>query len=194
MVHDPSRETFKTWTRWGRVGEHGQSALIGNGSFEDALKQYNKKFKDKSGLCWADRNSDPKSGKYAYVERNYGPDSDDDNDEAADGGASDDVSGEIQSKLGPAVQSLMQLIFNQQYINATMSHLNYDANKMPLGKLSGATINRGFRYLKELASLLQTGGFGDQINELSNQYYSTIPHDFGKFTYYLFRGLALTYR
>ena len=38
---------YKTWTRWGRVGEHGQSALLGSGSFADALKNFEKKFKDK---------------------------------------------------------------------------------------------------------------------------------------------------
>ena len=48
----------------GRVGAHGQTAFWGNGSLNDAIKQYEKKFKDKSGLAWADRLGDPHPGKY----------------------------------------------------------------------------------------------------------------------------------
>jgi poly [ADP-ribose] polymerase len=87
----------------------------------------------------------------------------------------------VKSMLAAPVQSLMQLIFNQQYMNEAMAALNYDADKMPLGKLSKATINRGFQTLKELAALLQ-GAVSSQteIEELSNRYYSLIPHNFGR--------------
>ena len=37
--------------------------MLGNGSLPDAIKNFEKKFKDKSGLKWEDRGSDPKSGK-----------------------------------------------------------------------------------------------------------------------------------
>lgn len=75
----------------------------------------------------------------------------------------------------------MQLIFNQQYMNEAMSDLNYDANKMPLGKLSKATITRGFETLTELSALLRDGQASRQeIEDLSNLYYSLIPHNFGR--------------
>jgi hypothetical protein len=47
------------------------------------LKQYESKFKAKSGLKWADRGEDPKSGKYAYVERSYEPDTEDEDEPVA---------------------------------------------------------------------------------------------------------------
>jgi poly [ADP-ribose] polymerase 2/3/4 len=47
------------------------------------LWQYQKKFKDKSGLAWANRGDDPKKGKYAYVERSSEPDTDDEEQTAA---------------------------------------------------------------------------------------------------------------
>lgn len=76
----------------------------------------------------------------------------------------------------------MTLIFNQQYFDATMSALNYDANKLPLGKLSKATIARGFQALKDLSTLLdQTDATSRaEIERLSNLYYSVIPHAFGR--------------
>ena len=62
-----------------------------------------------------------------------------------------------------------------------MSDLNYDANKMPLGKLSKATIKRGFEALTELSALLRDGrGSREEIEDLSNRYYSLIPHNFGR--------------
>ncbi|KAF2675763.1 PARP-domain-containing protein [Lentithecium fluviatile CBS 122367] len=184
LLYNPATGDYKTWTRWGRVGDRGQSATLGNGSLGDALKNYQKKFKDKSGLSWDNRGDNPKSGKYAYVERSYEPDTEDEEDQPVavngHGHQSHSVS-PVKSTLEAPVQSLMQLIFNQQYMNEVMSDLNYDADKMPLGKLSKATINRGFQTLKELASLLQ-GAVSSrvEIEDLSNRYYSLIPHNFGR--------------
>lgn len=54
---------------------------------------------------------------------------------------------------------------------------------MPLGKLSKATILRGFQTLKDLSVVLQNsaptnGGAG--VEDLSNLFYSIIPHVFGR--------------
>ncbi|KAI8932727.1 hypothetical protein NX059_010218 [Plenodomus lindquistii] len=177
---------YKTWTRWGRVGERGQNAILGNGSVDDALWNFEKKFKDKSGLKWDDRGSNPKAGKYAYVERSYNPDSDDEEDDAGSGAGAD---GEVKTEtkaadctLDAPTQDLMKLIFNQQYFAETMTALNYDANKLPLGKLSKGTIARGFQALKDLSVLLDNADEDSkiEIERLSNQYFSVIPHAFGR--------------
>ncbi|KAF2019211.1 PARP-domain-containing protein [Aaosphaeria arxii CBS 175.79] len=186
LLRHPASLDYKTWTRWGRVGDFGQKAVLGSGSLDDAMSNFEKKFKDKSGLAWSNRAADPKKGKYAYVERSYAPDSDDEEGTGGpagkDGEDEDDEKPKVaESTLAPEVQSLMQLIFNQQYMNAAMDDLNYDANKMPLGKLSKATINRGFQNLKDLAALLQSGQSNhSDIEDLSNRYYSLIPHNFGR--------------
>lgn len=122
------------------------------------------------------------------MERSYNPDSDDDQDEASD---ADDVAESTvpESTLEEPVQRLMELIFNQGYFQAAMSSLNYDANKLPLGKLSKATITRGFQQLKDLAALLDDPSLAqsrwdrsvqDATEHLSNTYYSVIPHAFGR--------------
>lgn len=115
---------FKTWTRWGRVGERGQSAVLGSGSFQDALSNFDKKFKDKTGLKWDDRGSDPKPKKYVFVEKSYEPDSDEDEAPAKAKGskAPNGVSRASPPKctLEPPVKSLMELIFNQQYFEQAM--------------------------------------------------------------------------
>ncbi|KAL8366761.1 hypothetical protein RB599_011246, partial [Gaeumannomyces hyphopodioides] len=182
---------FKTWTRWGRVGELGQKAVLGNGTEEDAINQFEKKFKDKSGHSWEDRLAPPKAGKYTFVERSYNEDSDDEDEVMAD---DDDEEGNDKwipptCSLEEPVQELMKLIFNQQYFAAAMSELNYDANKLPLGKLSKSTISRGFQALKDLSALLDDPSLAQAdygmnadaaIEHLSNSYYSVIPHAFGR--------------
>lgn len=184
---------YRTWTRWGRVGERGQTQVAAEGGLQAALRQFEKKFKDKSGLAWDQRGQTPKPGKYAFVERNYNEDSDeDDDDEAEEASGTKEKSSDWKppkSTLHPAVQQLMQLIFNQQFFAATMSALNYDANKLPLGKLSKATITRGFQALKDLSALIadptlatSTYGmaYGPAVEQLSNSFYSLIPHAFGR--------------
>lgn len=83
----------------------------------------------------------------------------------------------------------MEFIFNPTFMNATMADLNYDAKKLPLGKLSKNTITRGFQTLKDLMELLDdqslaqsryNSAYAPAVEQLSNQYYSVIPHAFGR--------------
>jgi poly [ADP-ribose] polymerase 2/3/4 len=91
--------------------------------------------------------------------------------------------------LDKPVQRVMEMIFNQQYFDAVMNQLNYDANKMPLGKLSKKTILKGYQALKDLAALLDDAAlaqtqynttFSAATEQLSNLYFSFIPHAFGR--------------
>ncbi|KAF2636248.1 PARP-domain-containing protein [Massarina eburnea CBS 473.64] len=186
LLWNPATQDYKTWTRWGRVGSYGQTATLGNGDLKGAIKVYGQKFKSKSGLSWEDRGANPVKGQYAYVERSYEADSEEEEvSEEVSANGYDRTSRSVspaKSTLAVPVQNLMRLIFNQNYMNEAMNALNYDANKMPLGRLSKATINRGFQMLKDLAALFNgaTGFSRDEVEDLSNTYYSLIPHNFGR--------------
>lgn len=170
------------------MGEQGQHSALGSGSLDEALKIFRDKFRSKAGLSWENRGDRPKPGKYAFIERSYEPDSEEDEEtnEAQPGVKQED---EPESKLSRPVQDLMQLIFNPDYFMNAMSDLNYDSKKMPLGKLSKAMITRGFETLKELSELLDdpslaASQYGTSINQaheqLSNLYFTIIPHAFGR--------------
>ncbi|KAI1647831.1 PARP-domain-containing protein [Daldinia loculata] len=185
------KDRFICWTRWGRVGEHGQSKAVGDGTLDSALREFNNKFKSKTGLSWVNRGEHPRSGKYAFIEKSYEPDSEDEDDTKDTKGGTIKIEDdeEPESKLSKPVQELMQLIFNQQYFAATMRDLNYDAVKLPLGKLSKTTISRGFQALKDLSALIQNPALATsqhQTNyisateQLSNLYFTLIPHAFGR--------------
>ena len=173
--------------------------MLGDGSLDDARKQFAKKFKDKTGHTWENRLEPPKKGKYTFIERNYESDSSDEDDDelpgAGDRRASKTSIGSsikkesVQSTLAPPVQALMRLIFNQEFFAANMASMSYDSNKLPLGKLSKRTLKQGYEALKKLAELFANPAlaqqehnlsYSDAVTDCSNAFYTTIPHSFGR--------------
>ena len=189
QVLEHTNGMYYTWTRWGRVGENGQNKVLGDGTLQNAVKEFEKKFRDKSGNTWIRRDDPPNPGKYVLLEISYG-ESDGEDDELPGAGSRRDskdtlissASSEIESKLPKPVADLMSLIFNNDFFSSTLADLEYDATKMPLGKLSKKTLLQGYEVLKDLSTLIGSGGPGDAetIIERSNTYYSLIPHAFGR--------------
>jgi len=57
------------WTRWGRVGARGQSSLKRSKNYENGIKAFEKKFRDKTRNQWHERDNFVKvKGKYDIVE------------------------------------------------------------------------------------------------------------------------------
>lgn len=178
-----------TPTRWGRVGEPGQFKMVADGdSYDIALNEFKKKFKDKTGNSWEDRATGPmKKGKYVFLERSY-DDSEEDEEDALPGAEkrkqdkSNSIKDEkedeevVESKLPEPIQRLLKLIFNQDNFQSVLESLDYDVRKMPLGKLSKSSLLRGYEVLKELASIVDPNADRSTVETLSNQYLSLIPH------------------
>lgn len=162
---------FMVHTRWGRVGEFGQVKTLGPFDVDDALKEYNKKFKDKSGYKWEDRSQPAKKGKYTFLERNYEDDGDNDEEtvKKEEDDEDDDATPKIASKLPIQTQRLVELIFNQNHFNAVLENIGYNANKLPLGKLSKATLKTGFEHLHELASLIKHPNLSQNKYQISQK-------------------------
>lgn len=156
LLENAAKTKYTTWTRWGRVGEHGTTKGLGDGSFVGALKQFEAKFKDKTGNKWGNRLDPPKAKKYVFLGKfrenlpRYGKLSHDRAEKNYDPIASTSSAAKTtaESQLPEPVQHLMQLIFNQQYMKAAMAELDYDAEKLPLGKLSVRTIEQAYLVLK----------------------------------------------
>ncbi|XP_057838733.2 poly [ADP-ribose] polymerase 2-A isoform X3 [Cryptomeria japonica] len=56
--------------------------------------------------------------------------------------------------------------------------LGYNADKLPLGKLSKSTILKGYEVLKRISVAIENQNRND-IRHLSSEFYTVIPHDFG---------------
>ncbi|KAJ5218093.1 uncharacterized protein N7498_000192 [Penicillium cinerascens] len=180
-------QNYFTWTRWGRVGEHGQSACLGDGTLANAMRYFETKFKDKSGLKWENRLDPAKPKKYTFIERNY--EEDDEGDDEVKKEETEDSKPKVESALSKPLQNLMSFIFNSQHFIEAMASMSYDAKKLPLGKLSDRTLKNGFSILKELSELIADPslaqskydtGYGTATETLSDQYFTIIPHVFGR--------------
>ncbi|KAF3296792.1 hypothetical protein TWF132_009302 [Orbilia oligospora] len=168
--------SYAVWTRWGRVGESGQNKLMSGYGLDSALKEFNKKFKDKTGVNWDDRLNADRANKYTYLEKDYAPP-----EEETKKVKKEKDTEVIESKLPMQTQIIANLIFNKDFIQQSMAELNYDAKKLPLGRLNKNTIARGYAQLKAIGEALNAGTSNRSIFEqLTNSYYSTIPHSFGR--------------
>ncbi|KDQ10244.1 hypothetical protein BOTBODRAFT_136978 [Botryobasidium botryosum FD-172 SS1] len=185
----------RLFVRWGRTGENGASQSKGPWPATMAINEFKKQYRSKTATAWEDRKSMvAKPGKYTWLERDF-ENADEEEDGKGEGSSKDKGKGKAKpeseripdSVLAPEVQSLCRLIFNVSFIDAALSSMNYDANKLPLGKMSKSTILKGFAALKELSEVIEDatkaaafGGLGPACAELSNRYYSVIPHVFGR--------------
>ncbi|XP_004411564.1 PREDICTED: poly [ADP-ribose] polymerase 3 [Odobenus rosmarus divergens] len=175
-------DRFACWNRWGRVGEVGQSKLSYFKLLEDAKKDFEKKFREKTKNSWVERDhfvAHP--GKYTLIEVQ----GDSEAQEAVvkvDGGPVRAVVQRVRPcSLDAATRKLITNIFSKDMFKNAMTLMNLDVKKMPLGKLSKQQIARGFEALEALEVALRapTDG-GLSLEALSSHFYTVIPHNFGR--------------
>nr|XP_025888138.1 poly [ADP-ribose] polymerase 2 isoform X2 [Solanum lycopersicum] len=83
-----------------------------------------------------------------------------------------------ETKLEAPIAKFISLICDINMMRQQMMEIGYNANKLPLGKLSKKTILKGYDVLKNIADVI--GQFNRTLLEdLSSQFYTVIPHDFG---------------
>ncbi|KNZ78174.1 Poly [ADP-ribose] polymerase 2-A [Termitomyces sp. J132] len=160
------------YTRWGRVGENGQNQTKGPWAPQVAIGEFKKQFKSKTAVSWEDRvGMIAKKGKYTWIERDYSDEDDSKDDKKADNKEPVVIP---DSKLEPEIQNLCKLIFSTSLIDAHLSSMNYDAKKLPLGKLAKSTILSGFAALKANEELNLVDALGDM--EIASKLISTNLH------------------
>uniref|UniRef100_A0A8B8BUJ9 Poly [ADP-ribose] polymerase n=1 Tax=Crassostrea virginica TaxID=6565 RepID=A0A8B8BUJ9_CRAVI len=171
--------SFYAWNRWGRVGESGSNAMKGPfGTADAAIKDFTKKFKDKTGNSWDDRDTFvPKTKKYTMIEMSL--EDEDETDAPAQAAVSKSTGPTEKCTLDVPTQDLLKLIFNHDMFKDAMKSFDIDVKKMPLGKLSKTQIARGFEVLEELEKAVDSKN-KKKMMELSSKFYTVIPHDFGR--------------
>ncbi|KAK3103750.1 hypothetical protein FSP39_021612 [Pinctada imbricata] len=169
--------TYYAWNRWGRVGEPGANANKGFSSADDAIKDFKKKFSDKTKNKWENRGSfKPVPGKYTMIDMA----ADDEEDETDAPGASVPSGPTAACTLDKATQGLMKLIFDNDMFKDAMKSFDIDVKKMPLGKLSKTQIAKGFECLEEIEEAVKAKKPKNTLAALSSKFYTLIPHDFGR--------------
>lgn len=157
-------------TRWGRVGKAGQKSILGPYTINVAIAEYESKFREKHV-----------NGEYRELEMNYGEDQ---QEEPAQSNQVSNIeknplSDYQESKLPKQVKDLITLIFDIGMMNKQMKQIGYNVSKMPLGKLSRQNIKKGYKILEQLYEEIKTKRREAVVEQLTNEFYSYIPHDVG---------------
>lgn len=183
-------KSFTLFTRWGRVGEAGNWTTTPNGSLAEAKSAWEKKWKDKTKNDWKDReNFVKKAGAYSPMDIE-----EEEETKPKKKTYSDEPDAEEESRtepreeeftpsfLEPRLKSLIDLIFDSNMLARSMADLKIDIKKMPLGKINRNLVTKGYGVLKEIETVLlstdDTQRF--KLPSLSSQFYTYIPHDFGR--------------
>jgi len=183
---------YYAWFRWGRVGETGQSSLSSGFSAPDgAIKAFEAKYKDKTSNNWATRkNFVAKAGKYTLIEIDRSAEASQKATEVEEKLKAIDKSAAVvqkkvqktvaPTKLHPRVESFMNLIFDHDMFKGAMASFDIDVKKMPLGQISKSQVAKGYKVLEDLDDALKNNKGATVINQISSQFYTVIPHSFGR--------------
>ncbi|KAH6813942.1 polymerase [Perilla frutescens var. frutescens] len=169
---------FMVYYRWGRVGVKGQDKLNGPyNSQEAAITEFEKKFYDKTrNEWWNRRNFVSHLRSYTWLEMDYSETRTEPSARAEKEPTR--TLGSEESKLEPRIAKFISLICNMSMMRQQMMEIGYNAEKLPLGKLSKTTVLKGYDVLKRISDVI---GQADRktLEQLSGEFYTVIPHDFG---------------
>nr|XP_028956267.1 poly [ADP-ribose] polymerase 2-B-like isoform X12 [Malus domestica] len=84
----------------------------------------------------------------------------------------------LETQLEPCIANFISLIFNIDMMKPHVMEIVYNADKLPLGKLSKSTILKGYNILQRISDVIGSSN-RELIEQLSGEFYTVIPHDFG---------------
>ncbi|XP_062938873.1 poly [ADP-ribose] polymerase 1 isoform X2 [Cynocephalus volans] len=172
LLEDDKESRYWIFRSWGRVGTViGSNKLEQMPSKDDAIDHFLKLYEEKTGNAWHSKNFTKYPKKFYPLEIDYGQD-----EEAV---KKLTVNPGTKSKLPKPVQELIKMIFDVESMKKAMVEYEIDLQKMPLGKLSKRQIQAAYSILSEVQQAVSQGSSDSQILDLSNRFYTLIPHDFG---------------
>uniref|UniRef100_A0A8C1W4C6 Poly [ADP-ribose] polymerase n=1 Tax=Cyprinus carpio TaxID=7962 RepID=A0A8C1W4C6_CYPCA len=159
LLEDDVKKQYWVFRSWGRVG-----TTIGGNKLDNV-------YEEKTGNAWASSNFTKYPNKFYPLEIDYGQDEEAVKKLTASAGA--------KSKLDKPIQDLIRMIFDVESMKKAMVEFEIDLQKMPLGKLSKRQIQSAYSLLSEVQQAVADSAAEAQILDLSNRFYTLIPHDFG---------------
>ncbi|XP_050138423.1 poly [ADP-ribose] polymerase 2-like isoform X6 [Malus sylvestris] len=169
--------SFMIYYRWGRVGVKGQNKLAPHASRESAINEFKQKFYDKTRNDWSNRKMfQPIPSCYMWIEMDYNEKEEQSAVEEKNGSALGRQP--LETQLEPCIAKFISLICNIGMMKQHMMEIGYNADKLPLGKLSKSTILKGYNILQRISDVIGSSN-RKLIEQLSGEFYTVIPHDFG---------------
>lgn len=141
------------------------------------LVSYNYVYKERTGNSFGDKKFVKYPGKYYKMDIDYGEEDEEEDD------VRKLTESDLKSELMTPVQDLIKILFDVNMMKQMMLEFHLDVEKMPLGKLKSRQIKAAMSVLQQIAELLQeqkeNESLTGQFIEMSNHFYTLIPHDFG---------------
>jgi len=170
LKHDKKNKWW-FFRSWGRIGTTiGGTKLEEKDDAQDAIRDFEFHFEDKTGNRWKNRKDMKKvPGKMFPLEIDHG--------ETKETKLNIEDS---KSTLAKPIKELMTLIFDIESMKRALVEFEIDLTKMPLGKISKSQIQKAYLILTEVQDMLRSNT-GERIKfvDASNRFFTLIPHDFG---------------
>eukprot|EP01117_Protostelium_nocturnum_P006845 TRINITY_DN2453_c1_g2_i1.p1 TRINITY_DN2453_c1_g2~~TRINITY_DN2453_c1_g2_i1.p1 ORF type:complete len:925 (-),score=400.89 TRINITY_DN2453_c1_g2_i1:130-2904(-) len=184
------KKTYFFFISWGRVGVSGMGGnkVYEYKSMNKAIEAFAQKFYDCTGTVWEERtNFKKKPGRYAVSELDDGNEEEEEGEPTSKRPKLEEKSEEVKKEdkkeaLPARVKTLVSEIFDTNMMKKALESLDVDVKKMPLGKISKSQIKQGYQVLTDIQNVLQNEGTNPsemRLKDLSNQFYTIIPHNFG---------------
>jgi len=172
LEHDKKKKWY-VFRSWGRIG-----TTIGGTKTEDfedmyeALRSFEFQYEEKTGNKWRKRQDFKKvAGRFFPLDIDMG----EDNEKIKKINLEKST-----SKLAKSIQKLVSMVFDIESMKKAMLEFEIDLTKMPLGKLSKKQIESAYKILTEAQDMIKTeSGSEGKFLDLSNRFFTLIPHDFG---------------
>ncbi|XP_041951051.1 poly [ADP-ribose] polymerase 1 isoform X1 [Alosa sapidissima] len=172
LLEDDVQKRYWVFRSWGRVGTTiGGNKLDKFYDKNSAMDNFRNVYEEKTGNSWTSTNFTKYPNKFYPLEIDYGQDEEAVKKLTASAGTN--------SKLAKPVQELIRTIFDVESMKKAMVEFEIDLQKMPLGKLSKRQIQNAYALLSEVQQAVSDSASESTILDLSNRFYTLIPHDFG---------------
>ncbi|XP_068088920.1 poly [ADP-ribose] polymerase 1 isoform X2 [Hyperolius riggenbachi] len=171
LEHDRESRCW-VFRSWGRVGTTiGSNKLEVMYSKEEAIDHFLHLYEEKTGNSWHSTNFTKFPNKFYPLEIDYGQEEEAVKNLASKAGT--------KSKLPKQVQELIKLILDVENMKKAMVEFEIDLQKMPLGRLSKRQIQSAYSILNDVQQAVSEKAPEARLLDLSNRFYTLIPHDFG---------------
>jgi poly [ADP-ribose] polymerase len=175
---------YYTYVRYGRIGEVGKISYNADTNPDNCIAYFIKQFRDKTKNDWNKRDNFKQfPEKYYLCDKQTPVDTVVSSDVTSLGSSTIIQKPLFTSSLNPKIIEFMELIGNISMLQTTLRSLNVDIKKMPLGAIAPEQLNKAESVLKNIQSRLQLGGItGDELMNMSSEYYTYIPLSSGRVT------------
>ncbi|XP_033735456.1 poly [ADP-ribose] polymerase tankyrase-like [Pecten maximus] len=187
IVWQKGVDVYVLFTRWGRIGDRGQFQHTPFQKKAEAVAEFAKIFRSKTGNSWSNIDSfENQPKKYRLVQR--------DDKRQKECKIDFSLKSDIPSKLSEPVQQLFKEMTSVSMMLAAVNKTGVYSDVMPFGKIKREALVEGRKLLTQLGDLIkavedqQKSGMMtvedtqsyqsncEKISKLTNEYYHLIPH------------------